>query len=74
MHVIEGTWEEIIRHESELVGRHLPVVVETEEENRRQLEISTRVQAWNDFVTQGIPGVIVDDSRAGIFGENLNHT
>jgi len=26
-HVIEGTWEEIKRHESELIGHHLRVII-----------------------------------------------
>jgi len=34
--VIEGTWEEIKRHEAELVGRHLRVTVKSEGATRRK--------------------------------------
>jgi len=35
-HVIEGTWEEIKRHEAELVGRHLRVIVKPERSPTRK--------------------------------------
>ena len=33
-HVIEGTWEEIKRHEAELIGRHLRVTILPEPDAR----------------------------------------
>jgi len=36
MYVIEGTWEEVKRHEAELRGRHLRVTVTAEKRAQRK--------------------------------------
>jgi hypothetical protein len=44
MHVIEGTWEEIKRHESELVGRDLRVIVDADQQTERDASIDARLK------------------------------
>jgi hypothetical protein len=68
MHVIEGTWEEIKRHESELVGRDLRVIVDADQQTERDASIDARLKSIREFIECGVPGVVVDDTREGIYG------
>ena len=76
--VIEGTWEEIKRHEGRLVGRRLRVTIEPEKSARHEpgatptvtsaSAIQKRLDALNAWLMLPRPTVTheIDDSRAGI--------
>ncbi len=70
--VIEGTWEEIKLHEAEFAGRHLRVIVDAEPAVIDQADIDRRLEAWKAFCAMGVEGVIVDDGREGIYGNDLD--
>jgi hypothetical protein len=66
-------WEEIKRHESELVGRHLRVTVKSDLPSGRKPSSSTiekRLEALNAWLNLPRPAVTqeIDDSREGIYG------
>ena len=79
--VIEGTWEEIKRYEAELIGHNLRVTIKPEKSARRRpssppeaasSEVTKkRLDAMTAWLTLPRPNVVhqIDDSRAGIYGE-----
>jgi len=70
MHVLTGTWEEIKTHEAELTGRRVVLTVEDPEE--KSSEIQARLAAFEAWVSLPRPNtaVVLDDSRAAIYGED----
>ena len=69
-HIITGTWEEIKAHEAELAGHRLTVTVE-DETSIDDKDIQARLaalEAWFSLPRPQRPP-LVDDSRAGIYGE-----
>lgn len=69
--VIEGTWDEIKSHESEFAGRHLRLFVDAEPVVDTGNDINSRVRGWNEFVANGIDGIVIDDSREAIYSDEL---
>ena len=82
LQVIEGTWEEIKRHEAQLVGRYLRITIEPQKSARHEpgstptvasaSAIQQRLDALNAWLMLPRPAVTheIDDSRAGICGEH----
>ena len=80
LQVIEGTWEEIKRHEAQLVGRYLRVTIESQESPAFKPDVTLkppsaatikkRLDALNAWLTLPRPTLthVIDDSRAGICG------
>ena len=70
MHVLTGTWEEIKTHEAELAGHR--VVVTVEDTDDEAPEIQARLAALEAWVSLPRPShaVVLDDSRAAIYGED----
>ncbi len=68
---VEGTWDEIKLHEAEFAGRHLCVIIGVEQGDE-QVAVHQRLRAWNDFVLNGVKGVVVDDSRDAIYGQDAD--
>lgn len=70
MHVLTGTWEEIKTHEAELAGHRVVVTVEDGDDGAT--EIQARLAALEAWISLPRPSqtVVLDYSRAAIYGED----
>jgi hypothetical protein len=78
MRVIEGTWDEIKRHEAELAGRYLRVTITSKRPSKsrhapvKSSVMKKRQDALDAWLSLPRPIVShdVDDSRGGIYGDS----
>ena len=74
--ILEGTWEEIKLHELELAGRHLKVIVDSDETSTDKMTPGTPKEraaafiAWAESHSRNTP-LLSDEaiSRESIYGE-----
>jgi hypothetical protein len=75
LHIIEGSWEEIERHKSELIGRHLRVMISSNKPNshKPKTPVAKILRARGAF--KGMFGgtkAILDEKQAQIELEERN--
>jgi hypothetical protein len=73
--ILEGTWEDVVKHASELAGHHLKVIVmDKSGPLSSQFELSPEewVARFRKWATSGPPIThFVDDSRDTIYQDRL---
>ena len=71
--VLKGTWEEIKLHEAELAGKRLRLIVESEgTDEEKHADIQRRLDAWKRLDALAVEGVVVDDTREGIYAQEAD--
>lgn len=69
--VVEGTWEEVLNHASELTGHRLRVYILPDENDSSSEVRLESLNAWLNLPRTKRPTVL-DDSRSAIYGEDLD--